>query len=776
MTNERKTYQFSEAHYRLAMESAGVGMWEWDLLSNQQVWTKECKAMGGLPLDDAEVSYEQLLSMIYPADRANFERVAWSNLRDRTELGVEFRVVWPDGSLHWIYARGRGVYDNDGKPVHMIGIAFDVTERKQAEEAQRQADQRVREILNSIGDAFVHLDKEWRFTYVNARAERIWRAYSNEELRGKVFWEIYPEIIGTDSERYARQAMETRQPATFEAYFPDRWYEVRDYPAEDGGITVFLTDITERKEAEEARRRAEQQLRDILDSVGDAYAHLDSEWRFTYVNPRAANIGKNLSVEEVIGQKIWELYPQLLGTDTERYYHQVMETRQPVAYEIYYPDIRRWFDIRAYPAEGGGITNFLTDITERKFLEQERGLLLEREHEARIEAEAAQKRSDELVVRLEQKSAFLHAVVKQAPSGLIIAEAPRGNILIYNEEAERLMGHELLASRDYTEYGQYGAIHPDGTPYRAEEYPLAKALLTGETVDQEYMLYQRWDGSRVHLSLSAAPIRDAQGHMLASIAAFNDISERYELERKKDEFICMASHELRTPLTSLKGNLQLSERRLRRLLAGEESYLSPTERTLIEHLAVWNERALRQVNTESRLIKDLLDATRIQTGKLQVSLAPEDLLQIARDVVNDLQTMVSTRAIYLELPDEDRIPVLIDRVRISQVITNYLTNALKYSADPLPVTVGVTLMENEVRVWVKDAGPGLSPEAQLYIWDRFRQVSSFATYPGMDEGGLGLGLYISQALIQQHGGRTGVESVLGVGSTFWFTLPLAKES
>jgi signal transduction histidine kinase len=161
---------------------------------------------------------------------------------------------------------------------------------------------------------------------------------------------------------------------------------------------------------------------------------------------------------------------------------------------------------------------------------------------------------------------------------------------------------------------------------------------------------------------------------------------------------------------------------------------------------------------------------------LHVSLEPGDLLHIVRNTVSDMRVVAPSRAIHLELPKQSTIPVMVDQVRISQVITNYLTNALKYSAEPLPVIVGITLAENEARVWVRDAGSGLSLEAQRSIWDRFRQAYSFATYTGMNGSGLGLGLYISQALIQQHGGRTGVESAPGMGSTFWFSLPLATHS
>lgn len=653
--DQSETYQFSEAHYRLAMEAASVGMWDWDVLRNRQIWTRECKALFGLP-PDAEVGYGIFLSFVHPDDRERVNCHVAANIRNKTELSVEYRIVWPDGSVHWICAKGRGIYNNEGRPVRVIGVAFDITGKKQAEEAQRAADRKVHTVLESLTEAVGHVDREWHLTYVNPTSERMSRIPKEKSL-GRTIWDVFPGVVGTSAEYCHRQAMETRRPAHCEFY--------------------------------------------------DRYTSL-------------------------------------------------------------------WLDLRIYPAEDGGITAFLREITEQKFLEQERDRLFSKEREARMEAEAARQRSEELIVQLERERAFLQAIMKQAPSGLIIAEAPHGKLILYNEEAVKLLGHKLLESEDYTGYTQYGALHADRTPYCAKEYPLARALLTSELVMQEVMLYQRGDGNLVHLEINSAPIRDAQGHILAAVCTFQDISERYELERKKDEFICMASHELRTPLTSIKGNLQLTRRRLQQLLADGSDLFSAEGRKQIEQLAQWNERALRQANIENRLVSDLLDASRIQTGNLQVSLERVNLTSIVRDAVNDVIMAVPARTINLELPEaQPEIFVLADRVRIEQVTTNYLVNALRYSAEHQSVTVGISLERDEVRVWVRDAGLGLSQDAQLYIWDRFHRVSGFVEYTALGAGGLGLGLYISQAIMRQHGGGTGVESVVGEGSTFWFTLPLA---
>lgn len=449
-----------------------------------------------------------------------------------------------------------------------------------------------------------------------------------------------------------------------------------------------------------------------------------------------------------------------------------------IEYRIIWPDKGlHWIHARGRVIYADGkpvrMIGMAFDVTAQKKVEQERDYLLEKERAARRESEVARQRSDDLVAQLEQKQAFLQAVLSQAPCGIFIAEAPGGKVIIANREASKTLGHRLIQCNTVEEYAQYHAFHDDGRPYLAEDYPLARAL-SGEVIMQEHALYRQGDGTLIHLSSSAVPVRNTKGDILASVTTFYDVSEHYELERKKDEFLIMASHELRTPLTSIKGNLQLTQHYLQKLLASGSSVLTTAGRAGIEPLLQWNERALRQANIESRLINDILDASRIQTGGLQVVLERGNLAQVVRDSVSDIQAIAEGRTISLLLPEQPVISVMLDRVRIEQVVINYLTNALRYSPRSKPVMVGITLSEHEARVWVQDAGPGLSPEEQVYIWERFRQVGKFTDYRSLG-GSLGLGLYISHALVRLHGGRSGVESSVGKGSLFWFTLPLTEK-
>lgn len=420
------------------------------------------------------------------------------------------------------------------------------------------------------------------------------------------------------------------------------------------------------------------------------------------------------------------------------------------------------------------LLGLVSDVTAGKEVEQERNQLLAKEQLAYREAELARQQSNALIAKLELKNAFFLAVVNQAPCGIFIAEAPGGKVIFANKESGKILGHRLIQCNNVEEYAQYHAFDLHGRRYLAEEYPLARGL-HGEVIMQEHALYQQGDGTMIHLSSSASPIQDANGQILASVTTFYNVSEHYELEQKKDEFISAASHELRTPLTSIKGNLQLMQRALRRLLENNPPLLTAAGQADIEHLAQWNERAIRQANVEGRLINDLLDASRLQKEELRVYLEPGNLAQVVRDAVSDVQAVSEQRTIHLSLPEQPVIPVMLDRARIGQVVTNYLTNALKHSPEPAPITAGITLNKDEARVWVQDAGPGLSPEEQQDIWERFSHVRSFVDYRQLGDS-LGLGFYINHALIQLHGGRTGVENTPTSGSLFWFTLPLASQS
>jgi len=185
-------------------------------------------------------------------------------------------------------------------------------------------------------------------------------------------------------------------------------------------------------------------------------------------------------------------------------------------------------------------------------------------------------------------------------------------------------------------------------------------------------------------------------------------------------------------------------------------------------------RAMGQVEVETSLVEELLEVTRLELHQFELSVHPENLVTIVQETVANQQQAAPTRQIELVLPPEEVVPVLVDAGRIGQVLTNYLTNALKYAPVDQPVSVHLEIAGNFTRVSVRDQGPGLTPEQRQRVWERFYQVAA----PGLrgPDRGLGLGLAIARAIVEQHHGQVGVESPPGEGSTFWFTLPLAAGS
>ena len=239
-----------------------------------------------------------------------------------------------------------------------------------------------------------------------------------------------------------------------------------------------------------------------------------------------------------------------------------------------------------------------------------------------------------------------------------------------------------------------------------------------------------------------------------------------ETQTQMDIFLSIAGHELKTPLTSLKLMLQVGERRLRRLIQAEPDKaqdLAPFQDQLAQ--------VARQADRLDRLVNDVLDVSRARLGRLDIHPEPADLAAIVGEAVEQQRQANPTRRLDFEFPADRRVPITADADRVRQVVTNYLTNALKYSAENRPVAVGLDVEAEQARVWVRDQGPGLPADEQELIWERFYRVKGIEVQSGSGVG-LGLGLYICRMIIERHRGQVGVQSSPGQGSTLWFTLPL----
>ncbi|MGH2515241.1 MAG: ATP-binding protein, partial [Ktedonobacterales bacterium] len=237
-----------------------------------------------------------------------------------------------------------------------------------------------------------------------------------------------------------------------------------------------------------------------------------------------------------------------------------------------------------------------------------------------------------------------------------------------------------------------------------------------------------------------------------------------ESNRRMDEFLSIASHELKTPMTSILLTLHLLQAQMRALEPAGNNL--PDARKALHTSRKILKRADQQGARMNRLVEDLLDVSRIRMNRFDLRLRVCDMVGIVRDVVLEQTLPHPLRELTLDLPAEEEIAVTADSVRIEQVVTNYLTNALKYAPEDRPIAVSLRRDGHYARVVVRDSGPGLKPAEQLAIWDRFHRAEGIPVVSG-SEVGLGLGLYICRTIVERHGGQVGVESILGKGSSFW---------
>jgi signal transduction histidine kinase len=243
-----------------------------------------------------------------------------------------------------------------------------------------------------------------------------------------------------------------------------------------------------------------------------------------------------------------------------------------------------------------------------------------------------------------------------------------------------------------------------------------------------------------------------------------------EVEKLSNDFLTLASHELYTPLTGIKGNLQLAQRRLSKVkrqiaeqVRGGDEQMEWAKQPLAQ--------AVESAQLQERIIQDMIDDARIQANTLTLSLSPSDLLPLVQAAVRRLREAVPERTITLSVPTTiEKIPVMADAERIIQVLFIYLTNALAHSSAEQPVTVQVSIENALARVCVHDEGAGIPKEEQEHLWDRFYRSKGDAVQNELDLS-LGLSFYLCQALIERHQGSVGVQSDVGHGTTFWFTLP-----
>ncbi len=265
-----REYESDRLRWGLAIDAAGIGTFDWDLATGQLSWDERLISMFGYDAGDFDQSIGAFNARLHPDDLPRVGEALSACIATCGEFESEYRVVLPDGDTRWVHARGRALCREDGTADRLLGAAYDTT-------GERTGEARVTRVLEAMPAGFYSLDREWRFTHVNAEAERL-LGRTREDLLGKVLWNDWPAAVNSIFEDSYRRAVRTGQPVAFDAYYPaplNGWFELRAWPSPDG-LSVYFTEITERRRMQEQADRTARRLAILAQVAAEMAGTLDA--------------------------------------------------------------------------------------------------------------------------------------------------------------------------------------------------------------------------------------------------------------------------------------------------------------------------------------------------------------------------------------------------------------------------------------------------------------------------------------------------------------------
>jgi len=371
----------------------------------------------------------------------------------------------------------------------------------------------------------------------------------------------------------------------------------------------------------------------------------------------------------------------------------------------------------------------------------------------------------------------LELIISSMAEGLLITNE-QGGITLLNVSAQHLLAQAQLDLKQNTPLRKLALANNVSWLHKLAD--IIDEALTGVTVmNQELIAGEAGEPVPLTLSISAAPLHDAsqvQMGPIGVVAVLNDVTANKQIEKLKDEFVSVVSHELRSPLTAIKGYTQHLMRRIDRRLRKTQQEQQSSAISGVDLPENYDLRSLSIIQSQAdhleRLVNDLLDLSQVQWGKLHLQYSSFYLADVLVESVRSVQASAEQHTIYLDIAVQDT-KIVADKMRMSQVIGNILDNAIKYSPQGGQVTVKLEEREGDYFVSITDQGIGISQEYLDHIFERFYRVRNTAS---RQYSGIGLGLYVTRAIVEEHGGHIWVTNNKGLGCTFSFTVPAAAHS
>jgi PAS domain S-box-containing protein len=708
----------------------------------------------------------QSILRIVPPERMDEEGAVIQRLRHGERvIGLETVRIAKGGRRLDVSLMVSPITDERGAIIGASKIARDIGARKRAEQALKESQERLEGIIGSATDAIITVDAGQHITLFNAAAERMFQCATADAI-GKPLDKFIPmrfrETHRAHIERFGEtgvtaRAMGAQRPLAAlrsdGSEFPVEATISQISVAGQKLYTAIVRDVSERHRQEEALLESEARLRAIVETAVDGIITIDDRGTVGSFNPAAERIFR-YSPGEVIGRNVNMLMPAPYHQEHDRYLADYQRTGIKKIIGIGREVVGRRKDGSTFPMDLAVsetrlgprtiYTGIVRDISERKRAEQ----------------------------ALAESQQRLEGIIRSATDAIITVNEEQ-HITLFNAAAERMFmcaaSDAIGSPLDRFIPAMYRAAHREHIHRFSEtgatarvmgpQRPLAALRADGAEFPVEATISQTSVGGH---RLFTAIVRDIterkraeeeREHLLLSERAARSEAER--ISRMKDEFLATLSHELRTPLNAIYGWSQLLQRK------------SVQDEEIIEGLSV----IARNARAQTQLIEDLLDMSRIISGKLRLDVQRTQMADVVDAAVQAVLPAAQAKEIRLQkVVDPLAGPVTGDPNRLQQVVWNLLSNAVKFTPRGGRIQVVLERQDSHLELSVADTGEGIRPEFLPYLFERFRQADASTT---RRHGGLGLGLAIVKHLVELHGGSVRVRSGgVGQGSTFTVSLPL----
>jgi PAS domain S-box-containing protein len=781
-----KEIEEGKAALRLAIDAANFGTWFIHSATREFITDARLKELFGY-YPDEELSIEQALGRITDEYRG----IVAAKLENAITNNGDYDVTYPvtglhDNRLRWLRAIGNLKADASGAFSAFTGVVMDITEPYLAAKKVERAEQSLRMATEAAGLGTYYINVIDRIFYPSPKLKEFFGFGPDEEVP----YEAAINQIHPDYRKAAALLVEASivQGVTFDMEYPIiahndgriRWVRgIGTVQQDETGVNRYFTgvlhDITDRKRAEEQQGKYTKELQTINEEMAASNEEMAaSNEELATTNEELTAMQQRLedTNQELIASAsrlrmaiastnlgTWDYNPQTGELFWSKECRDIygIPPDLPATFAAFsehlHPDDSDWVQKaiqKAIDPETGGGYNLTFRIIrfdngESRWVKVHGTVYFELGQATRFIGTVLDITD---IKEAEEKSAKLAAIIRSTDDA-IISKTPESIITSWNAAAERMFGYQ---SGEMIGESIYKLIPQD----RLEEEPMILARLrSGERVEHFETKRQTKDGRLIDVSLTISPIKDPRGNIIGLSKIARDITEKKLDETRKNDFIGMVSHELKTPLTSLGGIIQVANAKLKN---SEDPFLSGAM-----------QKANQQVKRMSTMINGFLNVSRLESGKIHIDKRTFDIGTLIKELIAEASLTAGTHVIHFgQCPP---IEVSADRDKIGSVISNYLSNAIKYSPKGKNVEIACETMNDQMIVRVKDEGMGIKSADLGKIFDRYYRVETSHT---QHIAGFGIGLYLSSEIIERHGGKVWAESESGVGSAFYFSLPLNK--